>query len=253
VSPHEWDAEAYTRVAVPHLKWGRAVLDRMGLRGDERVLDAGCGSGRVTALLAERVPRGHVVAVDASEAMVAEAREAAGPNVEVHRGDLLDLRLDEPVDAVFSAAVFHWIRDHDALFASLHANLRPGGRLAAHCGGSGNVARLIHRAEEVYGRPPYREHFEGWRGEWNFASPEDTTARLRRAGFDEVRCWLEPAPIDLGDDPEPFMRTVTCADHLDRLPPELHDQFVADVRKVLGDPAVIDFVRLQIDARASLA
>jgi trans-aconitate 2-methyltransferase len=161
VSPRDWDAATYNRVALPHLEWGRRVLDRLDLAGDEGVLDAGCGSGGVTALLAERVPRGHVVAVDASEAMVARAREAAGPNVEVRRGDLLDLELDEPVDAIFSAAVFHWIRDHDALFARLRANLRPGGRLGAHCGGAGNVARLIEVAREVYGRPPYRQHFEG--------------------------------------------------------------------------------------------
>ncbi|MFL5957235.1 MAG: class I SAM-dependent methyltransferase, partial [Solirubrobacterales bacterium] len=83
MSPREWDATTYDRVSTPQLEWGLRVLDRLPLRGDERVLDAGCGSGRVTARLAERLPRGHVVAVDASAAMVARAREALPPDAEV--------------------------------------------------------------------------------------------------------------------------------------------------------------------------
>ena len=249
MSPRQWDAATYDRVSRPQFEWGLAVLDRLPLRGDERVLDAGCGSGRVTMKLAERLPRGQVVAVDVDPGMVARARAALPRNADVFQADLLELELEEPVDAVFSGAVFHWIPDHQTLFGRLRATLRPGGRLAAHCGGAGNVERFLATAREVCARPPYREFFEGWTQVLNFATPEETTDRLEEAGFGQVRCRLQPAPTRL-EAPDEFLRTVCCIDHLQRLPAERRDAFVADVREALGSPAEIDYVRLQIDARA---
>src|SRR4051794_41268429 len=138
-----WDAAAYHRVSAPQLEWAEKVLERLPLEGDETVLDAGCGAGNVTQLLLDRLPRGHVVAVDSSESMVEHARQALDPDrTTVLQADLAELELDEPVDAAFSNAVFHWVPDHDALFARLHAALRPGGPLVAQCGGEGNVARF---------------------------------------------------------------------------------------------------------------
>ena len=152
----DWDAHTYHRVSTPMVQWAEVVLDRLQLRGDETVLDAGCGSGRVTAMLLERLPRGRIVAVDGSPSMVAAAREALpADRVETMVCDLVDLELIEPVDAVFSNAVFHWISDHDRLFARLHAALRPGGQLVAQCGGEGNIAALKAVMREVGEREPY--------------------------------------------------------------------------------------------------
>src|SRR5688500_7141013 len=146
--PRDWDARTYDRVADPMTRWGAAVLDRLPLRGDERVLDAGCGSGRVTELLVERLPRGTVVALDGSPAMVEAARSRLarfGNRVEFVVADLgQPLPVAEPVDAILSTATFHWVLDHDALFRNLAAVLQPGGRLVAQCGGSGNVASIRH-------------------------------------------------------------------------------------------------------------
>ncbi|MDQ4131321.1 MAG: methyltransferase domain-containing protein [Actinomycetota bacterium] len=125
----DWDAATYDRVSDPQLGWGLELLDRLPLRGDEVVLDAGCGSGRVTRALLERLPGGRAIAVDASPAMVERARAALGSQARVLRGDLCELTLEEPVDAVFSNAVFHWIPDHARLFSRLRDVLRPGGRL----------------------------------------------------------------------------------------------------------------------------
>ena len=137
----EWDARTYDRVADPMTRWGNAVLDRLPLTGDERVLDAGCGTGRVTEVLAERLPNGHVVALDGSAAMVDEARDRLarfGDRVSYVVADLgSPIPLDEPVDAILSTATFHWVPDHDALFANLAAVLRHGGWLVAQCGGVG--------------------------------------------------------------------------------------------------------------------
>ena len=124
------------------------MIERIPLRGDETALDAGCGTGRVTRLLAERLPRGRVIAVDGSRAMVEEATERLAdlaPRVSVRHGNLLELELDEPVDLIVSTATFHWILDHDALFRRLFAALRPGGRLVAQCGGRGQHRRHPRR------------------------------------------------------------------------------------------------------------
>ena len=171
--PREWDASSYDRVSDPQIAMARDVIDRLDLQGDERVLDAGCGTGRVTALLAERVPDGHVIAVDGSAAMVEETR-ARG--IDAFVCDLVELELDEPVDAILSTATFHWIEDHERLFARLYAALKPGGRLAAQCGGAGNIAN-VQAAIDAVDEPAFR----GWAGPWNYATPEETAARLRSA------------------------------------------------------------------------
>lgn len=249
MTPREWDAEAYDRVSQPQVEWGMAVLERLAPREDERVLDAGCGSGRVTAKLAERLPRGQVVAVDASAAMVARAREALPPGAQVIHADLLELELDEPVDAVFSTATFHWILDHAALFERLRAALRPGGRLVAQCGGEGNLARFLAVTRQVGSRPPYAEHLAELRQEWRFATPHDTAALLERAGFADVRCWLSDGSVTPPDPPAFIKVAGPASPHVARLPEELHDAFLADVLAEVGDPVVLDYVRLNIDAR----
>jgi trans-aconitate 2-methyltransferase len=241
-----WDAASYDRVSTPQLEWAGRVLERLPLRGDETVLDAGCGSGRVTQLLVDRLPGGHVVAVDSSESMVEYAREALDPErATVFQADLAELELDEPVDAAFSNAVFHWVPDHDALFARLAAALKPGAPLVAQCGGKGNVARFYAAAREVAAQEPYAQHLAGWTGPWNFASAEETADRLERAGFTEIRTWLEPYPIT-PPDPPAFVRTVCLGPHLAQLPGELQDDFVAEVCERSG--AELDYVRLNIDA-----
>jgi trans-aconitate 2-methyltransferase len=247
--PRDWDAATYQRVSVPHEEWARSILDRLELSGDERVLDAGCGSGRVTSILIERLPEGSVVAVDGSPSMIEKVRSVLRPQDQAQVADLTELRLDEPVDVVFSSAVFHWVLDHEALFGNLHGLLRPGGRLAAQNGGAGNIARLKRSSEEVAGREPYAAHFEGFGQPWNYAAPEETEARLRSAGFAEARCWLQPWDV-VPPEPAEFLRTVCLGPHMDRLPEELRDPFVADVLALEVGPLVLGYVRLNIDARA---
>jgi trans-aconitate 2-methyltransferase len=246
----DWDAATYQRVSLPHEDWARAVLDRLGLEGGETVLDAGCGAGRTTAIVIERLPEGRVVAVDGSPSMVEEVRKILRPQDKAIVSDLTKLELEEPVDAIFSTAVFHWILDHEALFARMRAALREGGRLAAQCGGEGNINAFRAAGEEVASRQPYAEHLGGIEGLWNYAGPEVTEARLRAAGFGEVRCWLEPWPV-VPPEPAVFARTVCLGAHVERLPDALRDQFVADVLATQDDPLRLDYVRLNIAATAA--
>jgi trans-aconitate 2-methyltransferase len=250
--PREWDAGSYHGLATPHQAWGAAILDRLPLRGDETVLDLGCGTGRVTEQLLERLgPGAHVIGIDGSARMVEEAgrRLGADPRASFARQDLLELDVEEPADAAVSSATFHWIKDHDTLFARVRAALKPGAPFVAQCGGRGNVANVVRAVREVSAREPYAPSFAGWPGPWNYAGPEVTTERLERAGFAVERCWLEPSP----QRPQPlrdFLRTVSLGSHQERLAPALQDRFVDDVAIAMGPDPVHDYVRLNIVAVA---
>jgi trans-aconitate 2-methyltransferase len=249
-SAREWDAETYDAVSDPQFSWGMEVLERLELRGDEAALDAGCGSGRVSAELLGRLPRGSLLAVDGSEAMVTKARERLGDRASYLVADLAELEVDEQVDLVFSTATFHWVLDHDALFGRLRAALRPGGRLVAQCGGEGNVARHAQAIAAAVARPEFASHFEGASGMWNFAGAEETEARLRNAGFTEARCWLQPKPVR-PPDPLAFTSTVTLGPLLAQLPEELRRPFAEAVLEESEQPLVLDYVRLNIEAVAA--
>jgi trans-aconitate 2-methyltransferase len=228
---------------------GLEVLARLELSGDELVLDAGCGSGRIPQALIERLPRGRVIAVDQSPSMVDAAKQRLGQTADIRVVDLLELDLGEPIDAAISTATFHWIADHDLLFRRLHAALRPGGQLVAQCGGEGNITILRGRVAPLLERKPYVEHFRDWRPPWNYAGAEQTHERLLSAGFASAKCWLEPAPRE-PEHPREFLSTIVLGPHVQRLPEQLREQFMDDALEAIGAPVVVDYVRLNIDAVA---
>jgi trans-aconitate 2-methyltransferase len=218
------------------------MLDRLELAGGERVLDAGCGTGRVTAALLARLPAGRVVALDASPSMLAQARARLGEErVEYVEADLGRPLPIGPVDAVFSTATFHWVPDHDALFAHLAAVLRPGGQLVAQCGGEGNIASVQEALRQMDG---------DWGDPLHFAGEAETRRRLEASGFVNVDVWLhdEPTHFEPGEPFETFLATVVLGAHLERLAPADRSGFVRAVAERLPGP-VIDYVRLNITAR----
>ena len=243
----DWDASTYDRVADPMARWGAAVIERLPLHGDERVLDAGCGSGRVTELLADRLPDGQVVALDGSPSMIDAARQRLarfGDRIEYVVADLgAPLPIEGELDAILSTATFHWVPDHDVLFANLAGVTRPGGWLVAQFGGAGNIAS-IQRVLATIG--------DGWTGPAHFETVLATTRRLDAAGYVDVDCWLtdEPTRFERGEPFETYLRTVVLGAHVERLPPGERDAFVHAVAEGVGEP-VIDYVRLNIVARRS--
>jgi trans-aconitate 2-methyltransferase len=257
VSPVDWAAQDYDRLADPQEEWGREVLARLDLTGDETVVDAGCGSGRVTRLLADRLPNGRVIGVDGSGAMIDKAREQLagyGERIELVLADLLEFRVAAPVDAVFSNATFHWILDHGRLFARIFDWLRPGGALEVQCGGEGNVAEWARAIEAVAGDERFSAYLRGMPDAWNFASVGDTRDRLTRAGFEieGAGVWLERRVV-APREPHTFARTMGLANHLARLPEKLHDEFVDAVLGSMARPLTLEYVRLNISARRPAA
>jgi trans-aconitate 2-methyltransferase len=255
----EWDAATYHRVSDPQVAWGIPVLERLPLGGDETVIDAGCGTGRLTARLLERLPRGGVICVDRSSAMLRMARGhlEAQPNARVHyvEADLADLPLLDAAGAIFSTATFHWVRDHPRLFGCLFAALRSGGVLVAQCGGAGNLDRIRRRATEVMREEPYATYFASWESPWEYADAATTAQRLRAAGFIDIATDVVDAPVTLDGAAAyaEFTTAVILRAYVTRLPDETtRRSFVARMTELgAGDdpPFTLDYRRLNIDAR----
>jgi len=235
---HRWDAATYDRVADAQTRWGVNVLDRLDLPSGARVLDAGCGTGRVTELLLERFPTATVVGLDGSTAMLEQAHERLsrfGDRVDLVQADLRVRLPIETVDAVVSTATFHWVPDHDALFAELARVLRPGGQLVFQCGGAGNIAAVVTLIEELVGECCV----------WNYATPEEPTGRLTTAGFEDVEAWLhdEPTPFANRDELAEFLATAVLHPYIEERP---------DLAETIANrlpECRLDYVRLNVVAR----
>ncbi len=261
----DWDAERYHRLSNPQLEWGRSVLTRLAPRPGERILDLGCGTGRLTREVAAALGSGAVIGLDRSPAMLGQAAAAApvasGPHALDGRqlsvayvlADGAHLPFADAFDAVLSTATFHWIKDHDALFSSIYRALSPGGRLVAQCGGRPNLAQLLGRARLLMQDERFRDHFENWADPWNFADVVSTTARLERAGFSMIDVWLTEAPTTLPNGPayKDFLSCVCVRHHVDRLPEDLRPPFLdalTEFASIDHPPFTLDYWRLNIRA-----
>jgi trans-aconitate methyltransferase len=262
-SSREWNSEAYHRLSEPQVSWGKKVLSRLRLRGDEAVLDAGCGTGRLTAELLDALPRGRVVGVDLSQNMLRSAREHLAhfkhhanvvPNLVLC--DLLRLPFEACFDGIVSTAAFHWVLDHDRLFANLRRALLPGGWLEAQCGGGPNVLSLRKRADELAATPKFAPFFAGFGEPWLFQDAEGAAQTLLRAGFVEVEASIEPAPtiLDSAEQYNEFVRNIILRRHLENIPSEqLQAEFMAELTdRASADtpPFSLDYWRLNLSGWA---
>ncbi len=251
----DWNAAHYHRVSDPQHGWGIRVLDRLAPRAGERILDIGCGTGRLTSEITQRAGGAKVAGTDRSRAMLVQARTHYPEAAVYAQADGVDLPFpDATFDAVFSTATFHWIKDHDRLFAEIHRVLTPGGRLVSQCGGGPNLQELYRRAQRLRSSGPYAAYFEGWGDPWHFATAEETEHRLQAAGFHAIRVTLEPAQTPFPDVAayEAFITTVCMRHHLERLPDALRQPFVHELALQASTddpPLTLDYWRLNADGR----
>ena len=248
----DWNASEYDRVSQVQLAWGKNVLARRAWKGNEIVLDAGCGSGGLTEIIAGKVPQGKVYAVDKDPDMAKHTREklAGRGNVQVIQADLAEVKLPEKVDVVFSNAVLHWVQDHGKAFANFYFLLKKGGELAAQCGGQGNLEKSIAILDRIAAGKPFATHFAGWQKPWNFAGPQETETRLHKAGFAKASSYLSSAPavFDSRGQFSSFVKTVVVWPYLSRLQSGLQERFLEECLNECKE-WVLDNVRLNISAQ----
>jgi trans-aconitate methyltransferase len=246
-SPKSWDAEQYTRTASFVAEMGEPVLELLAPTPGERILDLGCGDGRLTERIA--AAGAEVVAVDASPAMV-EAARSRGLDARVMSADALDF--DAEFDAVFSNAVLHWVLAPHKAIAGIHRALRPSGRFVAEFGGAGNVAHLCEALSAVLAR---RGHDFAALSPWYFPSPEEYSSLLRAAGFAVEAIGLHDKPTRLPGDIGEWL-SLFASSMLDVLPPGEREVAIGEMRSMLqpklcDDDGVwtADYVRLRLLAR----
>ena len=257
----EWNSAVYHRLSGPQVSWGKKVLARLKLRGGELVLDAGCGTGRLTEELLAALPHGRVIGIDLSQNMLNSARlhlvRDFNRRLSLVSCDLLHLPFQKKFDIVVSTAAFHWVQDHDRLFKNLHDILRPGGWLEAQCGGGPNVKRLRNRADALTASPKFAKHFEGFREPWLFEDAEGAAETLRRAGCVDVETSVEAAPTILDDAPHynEFVRNIVLRRHIENIPTEEEKAafMSALTEQAAGDdpPFLLDYWRLNLRGRAA--
>lgn len=258
-SSREWNSGVYHRLSDPQVSWGKKVLSRLQLHGDETLLDAGCGTGRLTEELLAALPRGRVVGIDLSQNMLRSANEhlaSSGDRLSLIACDLLHLPFEHAFDGIVSTAAFHWVLDHDLLFQNLRRALVPGGWLEAQCGGGPNLAVLRNRANELAATPAFANHFSGFREPWLYQNAEEAANTLRRAGFVDVETSVEPAPtlLDNAGHYSEYVRNIIFRRHLQNIPNEsgreTFIQALTEQAKKDDPPFLLDYWRLNLRGRA---
>jgi trans-aconitate methyltransferase len=196
--PPTFDAVAagYERNAVAQREAGERLLGMLGLVGGEDVLDVGCGTGHLAALLRERT-RGAVRGIDPSPEMIAVARGRRLRDVAFDVRAAEELDAWAAYDAVVCNSALQWFRDPEGALRRMARALRPGGRLALQAPATARyVPAFVDAMAEVAGHPDTREVFAGWRSPWIFlGTAEEYAALVERAGFRVRHAAIEPQVI----------------------------------------------------------
>lgn len=210
----QWDAAFYDQRHAYVYNYGADLLPLLDPRPGERILDAGCGTGQLTARIADA--GAEVYGIDHSADMIAKAR-AAFPALRFDVADLTSFTTTEKYDAIFSNAVLHWVKNAEAAARCFSAALVPGGRMVVEFGGLHNVATVC----EAAGSPH----------PWYFPGIAGYGAILDRAGLELRQAWLFPRPTKM-DDPVSGLRDwirMFGAHWLDRVPESEREEWFTRV------------------------
>lgn len=190
---HQFDANAYEKASAHQEEWGLQLIGELDLRGDERVLDLGCGDGRLTAELARRVGQGRVLGIDASERMIEAARRRAAENLRFEVTDIDALHRAGEFDVVFSNAALHWIKDHARMLHNVFRALRPRGMIRFNFAGDGNCSHFFKVIRQAMALPAYRAYFDDFDWPWFMPTVQEYETLLRRSDFGDSKVWQQNA------------------------------------------------------------
>jgi trans-aconitate 2-methyltransferase len=258
---YPWNARDYAKSSAGQQQWARELIAKLALDGDERLLDIGCGDGKITAEIAAGLARGSVVGVDSSPDMISLAAQAypaeRQANLRFEQADAAALPFDNEFDVVFSNAALHWVLDHRPVLRGIHRSLRPGGKILLQMAGRGNAAEVFEAIDCVRATPEWCRYFEGFSFPYGFFAPEEYGGWLAEAGLTAQRVELIPKDMCHPDRAafEGWIRT-TWLPYTQRAPVDKREAFIGQVidayleRHPTGAQAAIhlEMVRLEVEA-----
>lgn len=242
---YSWNAEDYERHSQAQLQWARELLVKLKLSGAEKVLDLGCGDGKISAEIARLVPRGEVVGIDNSIAMVelAAGRHISPryPNLSFSLMDVRRLSFTEYFDVIFSNAALHWVMDHQPVLEGIYRSLKPGGRILLQMGGKGNGASVLDALDEMIARSEWQPYFENFGFPYGFLATGEYRSMLSQAGFTSVRAELIPKDMvhNSISDFQGWIRT-TWLPYTERVPEENRERFIQELSARYIDRVPLD-------------
>lgn len=259
----QWDAQDYRRNSSAQSQWAGELLQKIPLIGTERILDLGCGDGKVTLLLRDKVPNGSVVGIDNSLQMIELAQKtfpsSQYPNLTFIRQDIRELAFDREFDLIFSNAVLHWIKDHSLILLRIAKALRENGKICFQMGGRGNASEIFEIIDSMICSPPWKEYFPNFEFPYGFYDVSTYQSWLNQAGLKPIRIELIPKDmIHTEDGLKGWIRT-TWLPYLQQIPSSLHEKFISQIismykLKYLPDDAGklhIKMMRLEVVAQKS--
>jgi trans-aconitate 2-methyltransferase len=233
-SKHKWNASDYADNSSAQAKWGRELISRLKLRGNESVLDIGCGDGKLTAALARQLPKGYVLGVDNSPEMIRFARKSFPlkqfPNLSFKVCDARKLTFSNKFDLVVSFSTLHWVKDHMKILKGIRRALKPGGRILLQFGGKGNAENIIAFADEAIASERWKKYFRNFVFPWNFYGPKEYSPWVKDSGLKLERIKLvEKDMVQEGREGLVGWCRTTWLPYIDRVPAEIQNEFLSDI------------------------
>ncbi|MBN2031398.1 methyltransferase domain-containing protein [bacterium] len=262
---YQWHAEEYGTHSSAQIEWGRELIPKLKLQGDESVLDLGCGHGKISAEIARFVPHGTVLGIDSSQEMIDSAvrqyPQNDFPNLSFQRVDIQEMVFENQFDVVFSNAALHWIKDHLSVLYRVHQGMKQSGRLLFQMGGRGNGDGILSVLNGMLASRKWKFYFEHFDFLYGFYGPDVYQKWLIQAGLipERIELVLKDMKQKGASGLAGWIRT-TWLPYTERIPEDLRETFISEIvdtylslHPLDGDGfAHVNMIRLEVEAWKSV-
>jgi trans-aconitate methyltransferase len=257
----KWDAKEYQKSSSTQQKWARELITKMDLHGSEKVLDMGCGDGKVTSEIATHLKKGCIMGIDSSIDMIELATKTfplkEHPNLHFKMKDFQEIDYDSEFDLIFSNAALHWIKDHDNILKRIQKSLKPKGNILFQMGGKGNAQKILDLVDEIINEEKWKNYFQGFTFPYGFYGPKKYKKWLNEANLKPVRVELISKVMHQKgvEGLKSWIRTVWLP-YTQRIPEDLREDFINELATKYIEQNPLDnegmvhvnMVRLEVEA-----